>query len=104
MMNDLIAAVTALVGEEIQRAKENHGEKYASLHEGVGVLVEEVWEAGKELQMIRDFEMSRLINAIRLTDSQRTKGSLELVERIAINAACECIQVAAVARKMREGL
>ena len=34
MMTELIAAVTALVGEETQRAKVNHGKKYASLHEG----------------------------------------------------------------------
>lgn len=86
MMNELIAAVTALVGEETQRAKENHGEKYASLHEGYGVLAEKV-------QLIK-----------WLTESKRTKNSLELVEQIAIDAACECIQVAAVARKMREGM
>lgn len=102
MMNELIAAVTTLVCEETQRAKENHGEKYASLHEGYGVLAEEVWEAGKELQMIEAYKQA-VLSAIHL-DNDQIGAWLREVERAAINAACECIQVAAVARKMREGL
>lgn len=102
MMNELIAAVTALVGEETQRAKENHGEKYASLHEGYGVLAEEILEAGEELQMIEAYKQA-VLSAIHL-DNDQIGAWLREVERAAINAACECIQVAAVARKMREGV
>ena len=103
MMNELIAAVTALVGEETQRAKENHGEKYASLHEGYGVLAEEVQEATEAMDGLED-ELNRLLRFIRKNAQGEVSQVLSFTYDDAINAACECIQVAAVARKMREGM
>lgn len=103
MMNELIAAVTALVGEETQRAKENHGEKYASMHEGYGVLAEEVQEAMEAMEGVED-DLSCLLRFIRNNVQYGVSQILSFTYDEAINAACECIQVAAVARKMKEGL
>ena len=103
MMNELIDAVTALVGEETQRAKEQYGEKYASLHEGYGVLVEEIDEVGEDMEKIED-GLLRILRYIRKNDWGAVGDWLSFIQQDAINAACECIQVAAVARKMKEGM
>ena len=103
MMQKLIDNVTDLVGEETQRAKETHGEKYASLHEGYGVLAEEVQEATEAMDGFED-DLNRLLRFIRKNAQGEVSQILSFTYDDAINAACECIQVAAVARKMREGL
>ena len=103
MMNGMIAAVTALVGEETQRAKENHSEKYASMHEGHGVLAEEIWEAAEETRKVEGYRTC-LIDAVHEENKAKLAITLCGLEDRAVREACECIQEAAVARKMREGL
>ena len=90
--------VDYLIENELDFARDEHGETFASLHEGAAVLYEELEEAKDEILEARSF-YCRLWEAVKEDDS---KAAREFVEEIASHAerlACEAIQVAAMALK-----
>lgn len=99
----LIREVRSTVDMELERAQENFGQHYASAHEGFGVLSEELFEAETETIHINAIK-NWLMNALHANDTAQMVDVLdELTERATL-AACEYIQVAAVAQKMIDTL
>ena len=103
VMEDLMRAVLALVGEELERARAKHGERFRSTHEGYGAIAEEIWEAVEEAKKVEGYRTC-LIDAVHEENKAKLAITLCGLEDRAVKQACECIQVAAVARKMMEGL
>ena len=95
-MEDLMRAVLALVGEELERAREKHGEGY-------GAIAEEIWEAVEEAKKVEGYRTC-LLDAVHEENKAKLAITLCGLEDRAVKQACECIQVAAVARKMMKGL
>lgn len=102
MMDQLIREVTALVGEEYQRAAAKFGPKNNSPHESYAVLLEETEEAQEQVSVIQ-----KRMDAFWLTvkgDAPDAMGAyLNSIKRAAILGACELIQVAAMADKALAG-
>lgn len=100
-MIHLIHGMNAMADWETAHAKAQHGEKYASLHEANGVLIEELqegWDEGKALATLSD----DLTRAIR--EEKNISNILAAIKGRAILAACEYTQVAAVAQKALDGM
>lgn len=97
MMNVLTQEVKAIEANELKRAIEEHG-LFASDHEAIAVLDEEILEAEAELEKVKDMFQGlkkRVYGDISLANS----GSADAIRRYAILGACELIQVAAMAAK-----
>ena len=96
MMADLIHIVTQATKIEEGNAGEKFG-KIRSRNEGYGVLAEEIDEVQEQIKiMMRYFDS--LVRVIRY-DLRELKGDLGHIKKSAQLAACECIQVAAVAQR-----
>lgn len=98
MMNKLIEEVAQCVEREYGRASSDHGPVNHSDHESYAVLLEEVEEARDEVASL-ERSMCDLWQSIKQNTSPETCVSLVQVQRSALLAACECIQVAAMAKK-----
>lgn len=95
--SELRTAIHHAVACEMVKAKENHGATYASNHEAVGVLLEEIQEAQDEIDAIKA-RLPRLIRDCR-EDSTTPREVLHDLHARAVSAACECVQIAAVCAK-----
>ena len=96
MMKNLFSIITQATEDEVVAAGAEYGELH-SRNEGYGVLAEEVDEVQEQIRtMMRYFES--LVRVIRY-DLRELKGDLGYIKRSAQLAACECIQVAAVAQR-----
>lgn len=104
LSNTLETIVGAAVMTELTDAKRTHGEKYASAHEGYGVLAEELHEAAAELRDLDSLIREQLMNDLHDNDLSGMICDLADVDLLARHLACEAIQVAAVARKYSETL
>lgn len=101
MMVKLFRSVRGLVKQELNLANRQNGDYFHSAHEAYGVIVEENTEAWDEKINV-DAAVDRLLTAIRQDDPKRMVESAKDIERHAMLAASEYIQVAAMARKLRE--
>lgn len=90
--------VEYLAAAELNRANELHP-AFASAHEGWAVLLEEIRELSSETHAIE--EMHQLVFADVMQDRSARDG-IACVYETAIRAACEAIQVAAMAKKYIE--
>lgn len=96
-MNILKKDAEILASDELKRALEEHG-LFASDHEAIAVLDEEILEAEAELEQVKDMFQGlkkRVYGDISLANS----NSADVIRRHAILGACEFIQVAAMASK-----
>lgn len=101
MMNKTLQGIRGLVFRELALARKTNGHSFNSPHEGYGVIAEELDEASEaEYKAVR--ATSRLLYAIRMNRPGQVKGATYEVEKAAIQAAAELVQVAAMARKLRE--
>ena len=101
-MNKLIADVTQLVSEEYGRASIKFGATNHSDHESYAILLEELEEAGVEVNDTH-IQLDKFWWLTKANDDDLSKVSrLMEMERKAILAACELIQVAAMAKKASE--
>lgn len=98
MIDPIMSKIVPVMQEELARAQVNHGETYASMHEAYGVLSEELYEADIEYHEVRAYE-GMLISAIHKGESGLLRGELGIIFDRALQAACELVQVAAVAKK-----
>lgn len=97
------ADMMSMADWETAHAKAQYGERYASLHEANGVLIEELqegWDEGKALTTLSD----DLTRAIRERKPEASREVFEAIKQRAILAACEYTQVAAVAQKAMDGM
>lgn len=95
------AAVTELVAKELKLSYEQFP-AFNSPHEGYAVILEEVEEAADDLKAMQTY-LSYAWNNIK-SNYLDIKVYLDEVEITALNAACECIQVAAMCQKYRKSL
>lgn len=101
-MDKLIADVKGLVEEEYGRASVKFGATNNSDHESYAVLLEEMEETEVEVQFVRA-QLDRFWDLTKNNDDDTSKYSRLLeMERRAVLAACEIIQVAAMAHKAAE--
>lgn len=92
------AATARLCAEEKERAYELYGPIRNNM-EGYGVLAEEVQEFVENATFFiqpYEFSMDALLRTVRNGDSDDVVRKLERMKKIALQAACEAIQVAAV--------
>ena len=99
-MKELKEAVKVLMHEEYERAAERFGEKFHSPHGAYAVILEEKEEADFELENMQR-AMDCFWRRVKWNNAEYYKCSLTSIERYALNAACELIQVAAMAYKAR---
>lgn len=92
-----------MVAQELELARKDHGEFFHSAHEGYGVLMEELDEASEEAGAVKEYTKP-ILRSVRLEETRLLINWLELVEKHAALAACEYIQVGAMAAKMRESI
>ena len=84
---------------EIISACKTYGADYHSLHEGYAVLLEEVEEAEKELDYIKN-HLAMIWDAVKVDDENEVKGNARIIALDAVNLAKESCQIAAVCRKI----
>lgn len=101
MMVKLFRKMRGLIDQELCLANRQNGGHFHSAHEGYGVIVEEKTEAWDETINV-EAAVDRLLTAIRRNDHKGLVIATKDIERHATLAACEYIQVAAMARKLRE--
>lgn len=98
---ELLKAVEAAVDEELDRAGKIYGEKFHSAVEGYGVIREEYEEAAEELIKFEDIEHNNMWKAIR--NNHKTERYAQDLMQVAMNAAAESIQAAAMIKKYLRG-
>lgn len=97
-MKELRKQVEKLVCEEYERSSIEHGKTYYSSHEALGVLWEEVEEAQCEMSGVHTiYDFFR--QSVKNDDYDVQVEYLKRIHKIAVNGACELIQVANVAQK-----
>lgn len=101
MMDQILQGVFALTLKELKDIRAKHGEKYASLHEGWAVLLEEAEETKEELENVT-LAMDRLWRITRQDKTQLATDCASQIAHFAARAAAEAIQISAVARKIAE--
>lgn len=103
MMTKLLYGVEKLLDMELTLANKDHGDRFHSLHEGYGVLREELDEAKEERQAVSD-AFGDIMYYIRTEKYDELRGCLTEMRHHAVLAACEYIQVAAMCNKMLWGM
>lgn len=97
MMDALIQATTYMAHGESQRGIEQYGPA-ASAHEGYALIKEELEEAQDEFARTNQ-HLEHLWVSIKANEEPVYPHYLNLIQQTAILAACEMIQVAAMAEK-----
>lgn len=94
-MSEIKTPVETLVTLELFFANQKHP-PFNSQHEGAAVILEELDEAREDLSECIGIFKTLWAN-VRRDESANTPA--EILRKKAIDAACECIQVAAMAQK-----
>lgn len=102
-MEELVKAISALVGEEYQRAAAEHGGAANTPHEGYALIKEEVEEAKEELAAVEE-QLGFLWAEVKTDETEHIPHYVDHIKRRAILGACELIQVAAMTDKAMAGL
>ena len=102
-MEELFNGVKVLVNEEYSRASEKFGSIHHSDHEAFAVALEELEESADDLNTMTAIlgDFWSLVKSKEATDADKMKMLVGL-EQAAIFAACEVIQVAAMAVKAQK--
>ena len=94
MMTKLLTEISTLASRELERANQDNPPFY-SRHEGVAVILEEAEELSEETECV-----FRLLAELWESVKANRAASTEELKQAAIRAACEAVQVAAMAEKM----
>lgn len=92
--------VEALAQDEYFMAAEQHGEIFASRHEGESVIREEVEETGEGVDEINIRHQSMWRRIRRNVSAKSVSESVVDLYNAAVETAAEAVQVAAMAMKM----
>lgn len=88
---------------EYENAKEKWGDKYASMHEGYGVLQEEILECRAGYKAIAKCNRLFMNNLMKGYNREQI-NYIEACRDNALHLAMEACQVAAVCKKMLDGV
>ena len=100
MIDKLMAGMKTLADQELRYARQDHGERFDDFAQAYHALAEEMQESGEDCAVVRN-ACETLLREFRITG--KVHGiALKRLERFALSAACELVQVATVARKMQE--
>lgn len=97
MMQPLIELATQMANAECDRGIRNHGTA-ASAHEGYALIKEEFEEAQDEIVRLEQ-QLGHFWTSVKADEAAVYPHYLQQIKQTAILAACECIQVAAMAEK-----
>lgn len=100
-MKKLKGEVEKAVAFELSEANKNYP-LFASRHEGLAVIEEEVWEA-KDAFVSLDAQFNTFRYNVFTDEYEIISEDVQLMREYAINLACEAIQVAAMCDKWRLG-
>ena len=84
---------------EIVNAVKVHGADYNSNHEAYAVLLEEVEEAEKALDYIKN-HVAMIWDAVKVDNDNEVKSNSRIIALDAVDLAKESCQIAAVCRKI----
>ena len=98
-MTTIVQPINLLVSDELDRASKIHGAVFASAHEVFGVIAKELQEVGDELEIVEG-NLSTMLAFIREGDSQKIADVADCLRDVAVNAAAELVQVAAMCEKL----
>lgn len=101
MMKKLKTEVEKAVAFELSEANKNYP-LFASRHEGLAVIEEEVWETKNELVRL-DGQFNTFRYNVFTDEYEVITDDIRSMREYAINVACEAIQVAAMCDKWRLG-
>lgn len=93
--------VSYLINNELDMACNEHGEVFASMHEGESVIREEVDEAIEEIRAVCD-DIKQMWECIKEEDAKEAKFMAADIADDGERLACEAIQIAAMAHKFIE--
>ena len=99
LVNEMIAEVQRLALEEYGRASEKYGATHHTQHEGYAVMREEFQEAVEALNDVGELLEDKYWSNVRKDNFKANKQVESAIYSKAVLAACECIQVAAMAHK-----
>lgn len=92
--------IVSAVNKEYEAAKKEYG-PLSSTHEGYAVLLEEVEELGDEFEGIEHY-LDYMWSQVKANDYLNTTEAASCMRYIAIQAACEAVQVAAVCQRIMD--
>ncbi|MDP4176142.1 MAG: hypothetical protein Q8933_19335 [Bacteroidota bacterium] len=98
-MKNLLIGVEVLAMQELEHANIENGNKFNSMHEGYGVILEEVQEASEELDKVVQ-RLKQVWGAIRR--DEYPEEAIQMLNHHAKLAACEAMQVVAMAQKFKD--
>lgn len=101
-MEKLYKDVEIEIENELQRAAVKFGDKNNSPHEAYAVIREEVEEAMEEVRELT-FHLKDYWQGVKNNEREEQNKSLDDLKKRAHLAACEMIQVAAMAQKALNG-
>lgn len=101
-MNVVIDQVKELVQREYRQAKKDHN-PIASLHEGYALLLEESEETQEVCDQLKEYTELFWQN-VRCDDPAYAEYNVKSILSVAIDTACEAIQVAAVCKRIMDYL
>lgn len=102
MMKKLQDGVKVLIDQEYALASGQYGDKHHSPHEAYAVIKEELEEAQDEIEIVED-KLDEFWKAAKRDFYYGCKMNADVIYKRAMAAACEMIQVAAMAHKALQG-
>ena len=93
------AQLNAAVESELKNIRKVYGEQYHSLHEGYAILLEEIEEAEKDFDYIKN-HCAMLWDNVKINDATTVKANARAIAFDAVELAKEAVQIGAVARKI----
>lgn len=100
-MKELKEAARALMYEEYERAAKKFGESFYSPHEACAVILDGAEKAELDLRHFKMLLEYYWCIDVKRNDMEHQNSRLKEIEETVLNAACELIQVAAMAQKAR---
>lgn len=100
-MKKLLANLEPVIAKELIEANYNYPQ-FASRHEGMAVIEEEVWEA-KDAFVSLDAQFNTFRYNVFTDEYEIISEDVQLMREHAVNLACEAIQVAAMCDKWKMG-
>ena len=98
-MKMLVESVQKLVSEELERASQQHGAVHASMAEAYAVMLEEFEETKERVEEAENILNGDFWSTVRTDDPTLAKQHTQAIFNRSVLAACESIQLAAMAAK-----